>query len=92
MKNSFKWIAYAEGISLLTLFFVAMPIKYILGHKEAVQVVGSLHGLLFIVYVVFATARYQQEKWPMKKLVLAYVASALPFGTFWFEKKIDHTL
>ena len=43
---------FIEGISTLVLFGVAMPMKYLAGQPEWVSVVGSLHGLLFVVAVV----------------------------------------
>ena len=47
----FRIIALAEGISFLTLLFVAMPMKYFMGMPEVVRVVGSIHGGLFLLYV-----------------------------------------
>ena len=47
----FRMIALAEGISFLTLLFIAMPMKYFMGMPEVVRVVGSIHGVLFLLYV-----------------------------------------
>ena len=47
----FRMTALAEGVSFLTLLFVAMPMKYFMGMPEVVRVVGSIHGGLFLLYV-----------------------------------------
>jgi len=47
----FRMIALAEGVSFLTLLFIAMPMKYFMGMPEVVRVVGSIHGVLFVLYV-----------------------------------------
>ena len=84
-----RFIGYFEGISLLILFFVAMPIKYILHNPAWVQVVGLIHGLLFILYVLFARQAGIEQNWEFKKTTLKLmVASILPFGTFYTDVKI----
>ena len=88
MKNSFRVVGMLEGFSLLLLLFVAMPMKYIWGNPEYVRSVGMAHGILFIVYVLLATLLSSAEKWTNTKLLLAYVLSSVPFGTFYFERKI----
>ena len=45
-------IAWWEAVSYLVLLFIAMPLKYMVGIPVAVKVVGSIHGLLFVVFGV----------------------------------------
>ncbi|AFM11619.1 DUF3817 domain-containing protein [Turneriella parva] len=87
MLTSFRLLGYLEGISFLLLMGVAMPLKYYLGQPLAVRIVGSLHGLLFVVYCVWAFILFLREKWPETQLILCWVLSCLPFGTFWFDRK-----
>ena len=47
-----RWVALLEGVSFLFLLFVAMPLKYLGGLPQAVRVTGSIHGLLFVLFVV----------------------------------------
>ena len=42
-----------DGLSLLILLFIAMPLKYIGGMDMAVTLFGSLHGIIFIVYALY---------------------------------------
>lgn len=88
MTFYFKIIAYLEGISYLCLFFnmfVIKNIKFNL-YKEILYPLGMAHGLLFILYVVFAIYLATEIKWSFKKLFLILLASILPFGTFYSEK------
>jgi len=81
-------IGFAEGISYLLLLFVAMPLKYAAGLPLAVRIVGTLHGVLFILYVVAALRAACSRKWPFLRLLEALIASLYPFGTFVFDRKL----
>lgn len=83
----FLWIARIEGISYLLLLLIAMPLKYLAGIPELVKWVGWAHGVLFVAYGAALLWIWQNEKWSFGKAFLAGVASLVPAGTFWFEKK-----
>lgn len=87
MTKFFKIIATLEGLSLLALIFVAMPLKYVYDMPQMVRIVGMAHGLLFIGYIVLATMMKFELNWPWKKYLIICVASVIPFGTFYIEKK-----
>jgi len=88
MMKNFIWLGRAEGISLLLLFFVAMPLKYGMGMPEAVRWVGSIHGGLFVAYVAWAAFLTRKLNWGMDMFVQCVIFSSLPFGTFYFERKL----
>lgn len=87
MIKFFKIVALLEGISLLTLLFFAMPMKYAFGQPIYVQMVGMSHGLLFIGYMLLAIMLKYEKNWNAKKLAIISFASIVPFGTFYIEKK-----
>lgn len=77
-----------EGISFLVLLFVAMPLKYWANQPGAVRYTGMLHGLLFIWYIVsILWARFSLQL-SVKHMILGFLASLVPFGTFYADKKI----
>lgn len=78
----------AEGISLLVLLGIAMPLKYFAHIPEAVKFTGWIHGILFIAYGWLAYIVREEKGWPFKMLVLAFLAAFFPFGTFLFDKKL----
>ena len=91
MTRFFKIIATLEGISLLVLLFVAMPLKYIWEMPEVVRMVGMAHGLLFIGYIILAIMLKIEDNWAWKKFLIICVASVIPFGTFYIEAKYFKT-
>ena len=86
-KTYFRFIGLAEGISLLILLFIAMPLKRIFGFPEAVRWIGSIHGVLFIAYVYTLITFAHGQKWSLKKFFLAFIVASIPFGTIWFDRK-----
>ena len=88
MLTIFKKVAWLEGISLLLLLFFAMPMKYWAGNEIYVKTIGMAHGVLFVLYIVLAIIMKFTQKWSMKKFLLICLASIIPFGTFYVEKKI----
>jgi integral membrane protein len=86
-EKLFVLLGRLEGLSLILLMFVAMPIKYLMDNPEPVKHLGRAHGGLFLAYVVFAAALADSQNWDGKKLRMSWILSCLPFGTFYFEKK-----
>jgi integral membrane protein len=81
-------VGFLEGVSLLILLFIAMPLKYIWGEPGAVKIVGWIHGALFVFFMLLVLRVYDQHNWPFKKVILAFIAAFLPFGTFVFDKRL----
>ena len=81
-------VGILEGISLLVLLFIAMPLKYIWQQPGAVKIVGWMHGALFVLFMLLVLRVYEQKGWPFKRVILAFIAAFLPFGTFVFDKKL----
>lgn len=87
-KIRLRLIGLTEGISFLVLVLIAVPLKRIGGHPEAVQVVGPIHGLLFLLYVLTVIQAKTEYNWPLGKTLLALLASVIPGGTFYADHKI----
>jgi integral membrane protein len=82
-------IGYLEGISLILLVFVAMPLKYILGQPEMVRIIGSIHGMLFTLFVFITLSVAVTYKWTFSSVTWKLlVACMLPFGTFYIDRHI----
>lgn len=80
-------LAILEGISYL-LLFPTMILKYSYEMGFPNQVVGSIHGVLFVLYCVWVVYYAVKKKWPHKATLICLVASLLPFATFIVDKKI----
>lgn len=73
---------------MLTLLFIAMPLKYFMGIPEAVKMVGWIHGVLFMVYVVVLIFVEFKYRWSFIFLAGAFLASVIPFGTFILDRQL----
>ena len=83
----FRLIALLEGISYILLLFIATPIKYLMDEPKYVKMLGMPHGILFIVYIILAILVGSKLKWSNKILGYVLLASIIPFGTFYVDKK-----
>ena len=90
--SALRWSALFEGISLLLLLFVAMPLKYGFDQPLMVEVVGMAHGVLFILYSVLLASVSLKMKWLGVPAIVSFFASFVPFGTFYVDKKYFTTL
>lgn len=85
----FRAIAFLEGLSLVLLLFVAMPVKYSLGEPLLVRYIGMAHGLLFILYILLTIGQHSEHDWKLWPTTLGVlVASLIPFGTFYVDHRI----
>jgi integral membrane protein len=89
LLKSFRIIAILEGISYLVLFanmLLVKPNAPELYHSLLFPI-GMTHGLLFMAYIVLALLVGAQLKWKSNPLWIVLIASIIPFGTFYIEKK-----
>ena len=86
--KKFGIINTVEGYSYILLLFVAMPMKYLLDIPLAVKVAGMAHGILFIIFCLLLVQAWQESKWPFKESIIFFIASLIPFGTFFTKSKI----
>ena len=87
MNKIFRIIALLEGVSYLLLLFVAVPIKYLSEDPQYVKMLGMPHGMLFIGYVILAFLLKPEYKWGMRQFLVVLLASVIPFGTFYIDRK-----
>ena len=45
------------------------------------------HGLLFVAYIALAVLLKPEQKWNKRTFLVVLVASLIPFGTFYVDKK-----
>lgn len=89
MLKFFKIVAILEGVSYLALFANMLFIKpnNMELYKTLLFPIGMGHGILFIAYLILATMLKFELDWNWKKFGIIAIASVLPFGTFYVEKK-----
>jgi integral membrane protein len=82
----FQKIAIAEGFSWIGLL-ITMVLKYQFEMIWPNKIVGWIHGILFIAYCVYLAIFFFSKHFSFGKSLILFIASFVPFGTFWAEKK-----
>ena len=82
-----RLLAILEGISYL-LLIPTMVLKYGFEIGLPNMIVGSIHGLLFILYCVWVVYYAIKKKWSLMKTLICLAASLLPFATFIVDQRI----
>lgn len=84
----FRWMALAEAVSYLLLLGIAMPLKYVWGQPLAVKWVGAIHGMLFVTFCLSLAAAMHQNRWPLRRAILLFIASLIPLLPFWLDAQV----
>lgn len=79
--RNFRYVALAEATTFL-LLLAASVVKNTGGSEIGVQILGPIHGLLFIAYVVFALQLREPEGWTAKQTIGILIGAVLPFGGY----------
>ena len=87
-----RLIGIAEGISFLLLLGVGMPLKYYAGIPMAVRVMGSLHGLLFVLFLIALSYAGSKRDWAPQTSLSFLVASVLPFGFLMVDGRLKREM
>lgn len=90
--NRLRLIGFIEGISFLILLLVAMPMKYALGIVAAVTIVGWVHGVLFILYILAVLFAIEAMKWNWFGVLVALGSSLIPVGTFVLDRSLKRRI
>ncbi|KOG85086.1 DUF3817 domain-containing protein [Streptomyces varsoviensis] len=81
-----RLISAPEAISFL-LLIVCSVLKRTTDFN-AVPAMGMIHGVLFVLYVLFWADAWNRTKWPVKTAALYFVLSVLPTGGFFAERML----
>jgi integral membrane protein len=84
----FVYVSLAEGVSFLLLLAVGMPIQFAGHNLVPMRIFGTVHGLLFIAYVLLALDGRNQLKWPAKRTLWVLLMAVLPTGAFFAERSV----
>jgi integral membrane protein len=79
--KSFRYIALIEATSFLALL-VATVVKHSDGGATGVQILGPIHGALFLAYVINVFAIRTGERWSAKVTCWILLGAVLPFGGY----------
>ena len=81
-----RTMGFIEGMSLLILLFIAMPLKYWAGLPLAVTIVGSVHGGVFLLFFLVLGFSTFSVKLALELSAAGFVAAFVPFGNFLYDR------
>ncbi|MEM9654940.1 MAG: DUF3817 domain-containing protein [Actinomycetota bacterium] len=80
-QHRFRRIAPIEATSLLALITTSMT-RELLDGPDLSSLLGSIHGLIFTLYVIAVVQVHAAAGWTAGKALLAILAATIPFGGF----------
>ncbi|HET8971356.1 MAG TPA: DUF3817 domain-containing protein [Candidatus Nanopelagicales bacterium] len=85
----YRVMAFVVGTGLLVLC-AAMVLKYVpaFDNPKPVEIVGPIHGFLFMVYVLTTLDLGFRLRWTLPRLALVSLAGTIPFVSFYAEHKV----
>lgn len=91
MLKFFRLLSLIEGLSLITLLFIAMPFRYQFG-IDFVWPVGMSHGVLWLLFFVGSLAVSHVRRWSVPVWLLSLLCSVLPFGFVYLDRRLKREL
>lgn len=86
----YRVMAYVTGVVLVVLCFVGIPLQ-VAGHPTVANNVGVVHGILYIIYLVFAWILSRKLALATKPTVIMLLAGTIPIMTFIVERWVTRT-
>jgi integral membrane protein len=87
----YRVMAYITGVLIIVVCFVGIPMQ-VAGHNAfIVNDIGTIHGVLYIIYIIFAYILAQKLKMKMGPTILLLLAGTIPIMTFFVERWMMRT-
>lgn len=84
----YRVMAFTTATLLIVLVFLGIPLQLAAGRPGVVNVVGTMHGFLYLVYLVVAFELTRKMRVPKWQMVLVLLAGTVPFCAFIAERKL----
>jgi integral membrane protein len=84
----YRVMAYLTGVVLMVLCFVGIPLQVFAGNVVVVNDVGTVHGILYIIYLITAylLARQLGMRLASAPTMILLLAGTIPVLTFVVER------
>jgi integral membrane protein len=81
-------LAVADGIALLLLLFVAVPLKHRFDYPLGVTLLGPVHGALFLSLSVTLLTALSRGAVKPALAALLFIGALVPLGAFYADHKL----
>ncbi len=82
----YRVMAYVVGVGLVVLVGVGVPLQYLASEPAVVNVVGPVHGFLYIVYLLSAADLTRRFHLGLGQVVALVAAGFVPLLAFVVER------
>jgi len=87
----YRVMAYITGVLIIVVCFVGIPLQVAADNTFIVSQIGTVHGYLYIVYVIVAYILAQKLKMKLWPTILLLLAGTIPILTFFVERWMNRT-
>ncbi|MEZ2296421.1 DUF3817 domain-containing protein [Variovorax sp. RCC_210] len=87
-----RGLGLAEGVTLVFLLGVAVPMKHLAGAPGLVSAAGPVHGLVFLCYLWLSVRVALAEGWGWRWTLRLCGVALVPLGTFFNDPFIRRRL
>ena len=86
--RAYRFMAYLTGTMLIVLCFVGIPLQAFAHSDGVAKVVGTTHGVLYMIYLVvaFVMTRLVRMKAASPGTIIVLAAGTIPVLTFVVER------
>ena len=84
----YRIMAYVTATLLATLVFVGIPLQLAANRPEVVNVVGTIHGFCYIIYLLVAYDFTKKLRVPLGRMIPVLLAGTVPFCSIVAERKL----
>jgi integral membrane protein len=82
----YRVMAYITGVLIIVVCFAGIPLQVAAHNTFIVNDIGTVHGVLYIIYIIFAYVLAQKLKMKIGPTVLLLLAGTVPIMTFFVER------
>ena len=87
----YRVMAYVTGVLIIVICFAGLPLQFAANQPWIDQVLGTVHGYLYIVYVIIAWLLGSRLKLRPKQMIPLLLAGIIPVMTFIVERWMMRT-
>ena len=87
MIRWFRGVAIVEAVSYLVLLAASVA-KHVFGNGAFVDVLGPIHGTIFLVYLTLGLNVRDRLRWSWGTMGVVTVAAAIPLGAIYVERRL----
>ncbi len=83
-------VSLLEGVTLVILVFVAVPLKHLAGIDAATATMGPIHGTAFLIYIWTLAHTASFFGWRKGEIFRLFLFAAVPLGAVANARWLKH--